>query len=184
MQRVGIRTTAVSISTALVLSVVPIIPLIAQQPGGTEGTSPETLTSFSGGAAKAKRARTQTSASTLPAAANVWVNLSDASLTYTVATGQNDTFNVAFSAECGMLSAGRAHIRIRVRNAAGFDSFMSPYDGGQVFCSTTSTDPQYATYKGNWVRRLSPDTYTLQVQFMLTGQTRIDDWTFELVVYD
>ena len=81
MHQVGMRTTAVSISMALVLSVAPIVPVIAQQPGETEATSPEAFSSFSGGAAKAKRARTSDTASELGGGGS-WVNLPDATLAY------------------------------------------------------------------------------------------------------
>jgi hypothetical protein len=187
MQRVGRRTTAVSISMALVLSVAPIIPVIAQEPGEPEAPSPNALISFTGGVAKWKLARTSDTGSVLGAGrVNQWVDLPGATLAYSnLAIGGSDTFNASFSAECAKLGTGRAVIRVRVRNAAGFDSFMSP-SGDRTFCSSvTGADANTGTYSGDWVRRLAPDTYTFQVQFLNTGGTvSIDDWSFTIVVHE
>jgi hypothetical protein len=59
---------------------------------------------------------------------------------------------------------------------------LEPYDGFQYFCS----DPSYATQKGNWVKRVGAGSHAIYVQFLngAGGLGVIDDWTFELVVYD
>jgi hypothetical protein len=104
------------------------------------------------------------------------VNLLGATLSYTVPAGTSDLFNVAFSAECTKFGGGTAHIRVLVDGVP-----MEPSDGFQTFC--TSAVP--ATHKGNWVGRVEAGAHTLQVQFRNTaGGVTVDDWTFELVVYD
>jgi hypothetical protein len=158
-----------------------------QEPDAVEPT-PQTLLSFSGNAARAKRARTQTTPSTIGETAT-WVNIPSATLTYTVPAGTFDTFNVAFSAEGRLFNGGSDDwVRIRVRDIVGsVTSFLQPYDGDQAFFSANA----YATHAGNWIRRAGPGTHTLQVQVWIFDgfpsevlSARVDDWTFELVVYD
>jgi hypothetical protein len=97
-----------------------------------------------------------------------------------VPAGTTDLFNVAFSAECTKILGGSARIRV-IDTVGAVVVALEPYDGAQIFCSSASA----ATHKGNWVRRVGAGTHTLQVQILQTGgQTLIDDWTFELVVYD
>jgi hypothetical protein len=133
----------------------------------------------SGGFVRRKLARTQTAASQFNAA-NAWITLPGAILATAVPVGTTDLFNVAFSAECQKILGGTARIRV-MDTAGGVVSLLEPYDGAQVFCSSGSA----ATHKGNWVKRAGAGTHTLQVQILQTaGVTVIDDWTFELVVYD
>jgi hypothetical protein len=134
---------------------------------------------YTGGFVRRKLARTQTAASQV-SAANAWVSIPAAILSTTVPAGTTDLFNVAFSAECTKLLGGSARIRV-IDTVAGAVVALEPYDAGQIFCSSASA----ATNKGNWVRRVGAGTHTLQVQIFQTGGlTLIDDWTFELVVYD
>jgi hypothetical protein len=134
---------------------------------------------FTGGFVRAKRARTQTAATQI-SAANAWVTIPGAILAYTVPVGTTDLFNVSFSAECTKILGGSARIRV-MDTIGGGVALLEPYDGVQIFCSSASA----ATYTGTWVRRSGAGTHTLQVQILQTsGLTVIDDWTFELVVYD
>jgi len=139
----------------------------------------QTLFSYSGTFVRRKLARTQTAGSQI-SAANAWVTVPGAILSYAVPSGTSDLFNVSFSAECAKILGGAARIRV-IDTVSGVVFALRPYDGGQAFCSSASV----ATYTGTWVRRLGAGTHTLQVQINQTGGvTAIDDWTFELVVYD
>jgi hypothetical protein len=106
-----------------------------------------------------------------------------------VPTGTTDLFNVAFSAECRLFAGGGDdYLRIRiVDTVGGVVTPLEPYDGGQAFCSADG----YATHKGNWVKRAAAGPHSLSVQFWIFDgapvevvSAWIDDWTFELVVYD
>jgi hypothetical protein len=114
-----------------------------------------------------------------------WVTLPGASIQWTVPAGQTDLFNVAFSAETRMDSGDTEdYIRIRILDNG---VPMEPYDGFQAFFSSRG----YGTHKGNWARPAQAGNHTLTVQFWIqdgppshTLFAFVDDWTFELVVYD
>jgi hypothetical protein len=147
---------------------------------------------YSGGAAKAKVAVTQTAATTF--AEGGWFGLPNAVLQFAVPAGTTDLFNVSFSAECRLFGADMDDfVRIRVVDTVTVGgvfvsrSFLEPYDGSQGFCSANG----YATHKGNWVKRAGEGMHTLVVQFSIVDAlpddvltASIDDWTFELVVHD
>ena len=148
-----------------------------------QGPAPAALSIFSGGAVEGKMARTQTTPQGF-LASGVFVNVTGATLVRFVPLGDSDLFNVSFSAVCRKSLGGVLLIRVLDNGAA-----MQPYDGGQVFCSSTAVAPTVATYKGNWVRRASGalfgTNHTLQVQVRNTaGSASLDDWTLELVVYN
>ena len=106
--------------------------------------------------------------------------LPGAVLTHTVQSLTFDLFKVSFSAECTREPVGATRIRV-IDTVQGTVVPLEPYDGGQVFCQAAPA----ATYSGSWLRRVGAGTHTLQVQiFSTAGLTLIDDWTFELVVYD
>ena len=182
-KRLAIATVIVTASTLVVT-----IPA-QQQEVGVESPDENALFSYSGGFVRAKRARTQDSPTTITesVAPTTWKNLTSATLSYTVPTGTTDLFNVAFSAECRLFSGGGDdYLRIRILDNG---VPMEPNDNTspQAFCSADG----YATHKGNWVRRVSSGVHTLQVQFWIFDgapaevvSAWIDDWTFELVVYD
>jgi hypothetical protein len=165
-----------AVTMTALLMMTTTVPARAQQP---EDPSPNAgFFAYAGGAAKAKCARTQTAPTTFaPLPVPAWVNLPGATLGFSVAPGQTELFNVAFSSECQKLAGGPLLIRVLINGVP-----MEPYDGFQAFCST----PPPATHSGLWVRRVGPGNYTLQVQFFNTGGGvgLIDDWTFELVVYE
>lgn len=144
----------------------------------------------SGGFVRGKLARTQTAASVLSEGA--WRPLPGAVLTRVVPAGTSDLFNVTFSAECLVRSVGvgdTARIRIAHFVNGVLVAPLEPYDGDQRFCSATSRP---ATHAGSWARRFGPGTHTFRVEIMPTDfgvnngviTAVIDDWTFELVVYD
>lgn len=142
------------------------------------GPAPAVLLAFSGGAVEGKRARTQTTPTSLPS--GVWTTLPGAALIWFVGALDSDLINVAFSAECNKSANTRLLIRVLDNGA-----LVAPSDNGQTFC--TSTLP--ATHKSNWVRRssggLSGLNHTFVVQFFNTGGiATIDDWTFELVAHN
>jgi hypothetical protein len=143
--------------------------------------------SYAGGPVRAKRARTQTAATSLAESAT-WVSLAGGNLSYTVPSGTTDLFNIAFSTE-GRLFRGGGDDYVRILHTINgvLQPPVEPYDGGQAFFSADG----YATHKGNWVRRVGGGTHVLQVQFWIFDgapaevlSAWIDDWTFELVVYD
>jgi hypothetical protein len=145
---------------------------------------------LSGGPVRAKLVRTQTTASAL--AEGAWRSLPGATLTRVVAAGTTDLFNVAFSAECSVRSLGNGDTaRIRVAHFVNGVQFapVEPYDADQRFCSAVNP---VATHKGNWARRVGAGTHALVLQIMPVDfapdngiiSAVIDDWTFELVVYD
>ena len=149
------------------------------------------LFAWSGGVVRAKLARTNTAATALAEGA-VWRPLANASLSRVVAAGTSDLFNIAFSAECQVRSLGTgdtARIRIAHFINGVLTAPVEPYDGDQRFCS--SVNP-LATHKGNWVRRVGAGTHLVRVEIMTVDfapdngaiSTVLDDWTFELVVYD
>lgn len=178
--------------TILFLTFTSEAPLLAFEPqDGAQGAAavdPQAGTFlFKGGPAIAKVARTSTVATLFGETAG-WVTL-PGSLTWVVPANSTQLFNVAFSAECQVLNGDdEDYMRIRIVDvtAGGVGVPMEPYDGFQAFCS----DEGFATHKGNWVRRVQGGVHTLIVQVwlqdnapadVLTG--RIDDTTFELVVY-
>jgi hypothetical protein len=148
---------------------------------------------FEGGPSKAKLARTQTNPSTFVEGVG-FRTLPGAILMFEVPADGRDLFNVAFSAECRLFGAGPGDfVRIRVvdttSNGGAVTTFLQPHDGNQAFCSADG----YATHKGNWVRSAGPGRHTLSVQFSVFDEgndsmepleAAIDDWTFELVVYE
>lgn len=169
----------IALSVTLAVAATTLLPLIAQEAGETEANSTETLLAFSSTAFERKLARTQnvpTNFTTI----NTWTDLPGATHTVFVGAFDSDLFNVSFSAECAKFNGGVARIRVLDNGI-----LMSPQDNDQVFCSS----PGRATYKGNWVRRTPALTvginHTVRVQFLVTSSfATIDDWTFELLVYN
>ena len=133
---------------------------------------------YSAGPVRGKRALTQTAAANI-AAVGAWVTLpTSVPIPWPVPAGTTDLFNVSFSAECQKLGGGQARIRI-LDTVTGLP--LEPYDGLQVFCSINA--PQM--HAGFWARRMAGGAHNLVVQFFNTaGSVVIDDWTFEVVVYD
>ncbi|MCC7157685.1 MAG: hypothetical protein IT161_24105 [Bryobacterales bacterium] len=141
---------------------------------------------YRGGQAIGKMARTTTTATVFGETAG-WITL-PGSLSWTVPGGTTQLFNVAYSAECRLFNGGGDdYVRIRIVDiTGGVATPLEPYDGGQAFCSADG----YATHKGNWVKRAGPGIHTLIVQIWIFDgapaevlSVRIDDTTFELVVY-
>jgi len=178
---------------ATMLSLLMIAPVQAQE------MDPESLTQVqqmnaepsgyfinSGGAVKRKLSKTRTIATTF-AEGGGWSPLPLANLSYTVANGDSDLFNVSFTAECRLFSGGADdYLRIRIMDTAtGIP--LEPYDGGQAFCSADA----YATHTGTWSGRLGAGVHNFQVEFWIFDGAPleavtawIDDWTFETVVYN
>jgi hypothetical protein len=143
---------------------------------------------YTGGPVRGKIARTQTASWTLAETAT-WTSLPGASIPYTVPTGATDLVNIAFSAECRVFNGGGDdYVRIRIIDVVGgVATPVEPDDGAQAFCSADG----YATHKGNWVKRIGAGAHVFIVQFWTFDgapaevvSAWIDDWTFEVVVYD
>lgn len=171
---------AVTMTALLMLT--SVVPARAQQPEA-EPAPAAGFFGYAGGAAKAKRARTQTSPTSFPVN-NDFRRLPLANLTFVVPEGQSELFNVAFAAECSKLGGGPLNIAIFHSINGVAQPPLEPFDGAQSFCAT----PPAATHSGLWVRRVGPGTHVLQVMLMNPGPAGsigiIDDWTFELVVYE
>jgi hypothetical protein len=144
-----------------------------------------------GGPVRGKIARTQTTPSAL-AEGPVWRALPGAVLSRIVPAGTADLFNVAFSGECQVRSLGNGDTaRIRIAHFVNgvLVGAMEPNDGDQRFCS--SANP-LATHAALWSQRVGAGNHALQVQIMTVDflpdngaiSSVLDDWTFELVVYD
>ncbi len=175
-----------ALTCATVLSLTTLAPVNAQQ------TAPPPLTADagyfvqSGGAVKRKIAKTQTAATTFGETAT-WYSLPVANLSYSVPVGTTDLFNVSFTGECRLFNGGGDdYVRIRILDTTTGVP-LEPYDGAQAFCSADG----YATHTGIWSKRLGAGVHNLQVQFWIFDGAPaealtawIDDWTFEVVVYD
>jgi len=180
-----LATPSRALTLASIITIISTIPVRAQDqtapdvPSGDAG-----YFSYSGGPVRAKRAITQTTGSTFTLAA--WTRLAGSTVTYVVPALTADTFNVAFSAECNRTAAGgHAYIRIAHRvGLFGAITYLEPYSGldWQALCSDTNR----ATNKGNWVRRVGGGTHYIWVEIYDSGfgDSVIDNWTFEVVVYD
>ena len=146
--------------------------------------------SLVGGPVRGKLVRTQTTQAALSEGA--WSPVPGAVLARVVPAGTTDLFNLAFSAECQVRSLG-ANDTARIRIAHFINGIqvapVEPYDGDQRFCSAVNP---VATHKGNWARRVGAGSHILRVEIMPVDfgpdngvlVVTIDDWTFELVVYD
>ena len=170
-----------AVTMTALLTLTTMIPARAQVP-----ENPSANAGFfvhSGGAAKAKRARTQTFPTNFPVF-NGFRPLPLATLSFVVPANQSELFNVAFSAECSKLGGGPLNIAVFHTINGVEQPPLEPFDGAQSFCSV----PTPATHSGLWVRRVGAGTHVLQVMFLNPGPAGsvgvIDDWTFELVVYD
>lgn len=174
-------------TTFAVLSLMTIAPVQAQEiqtPNEPTGDAGYFLQS--GGAVKRKLAKTQTAAR-IVAETPGWFSLPLANLGYTVSPGTSDLFNVSFTAECRVFNGGGDdYLRIRILDTTtGIP--LEPYDGAQAFCSADG----YATYTGMWSKRMTQGFHNLQVQLWIFDgapaeavSAWIDDWTFELIVYE
>lgn len=136
---------------------------------------------FQGGPHWGMLARTQTSPTTIGESPN-WTNLPNASLSWTVPSGQTALFEVFFSAVCAINNRSRQDVvSIRVLEN-GVE--MEPADGSQHFCSIP------ATYSGQWSKRVSAGVHTITVQLRVVDlgilgniSATIDDWTLKLGVH-
>jgi hypothetical protein len=164
----------------------------AQLPTG-EQTAIEPAAGFfslSAGGVKAKLVRTQTTSSALTEGA--WRPLAGAALSRVVAAGTTDLINLAFSGECQVRSLGNGDAaRIRIGHTVNGIQVapVEPYDGDQRFCSAVAP---VATHSAMWATRVGAGSHTFRVEIMPVDfgsdngalVVTIDDWTFELVVYD
>jgi hypothetical protein len=166
------------------LGVLMMGPAPAQQPvPAPEPTGDTGYFNQAGGAVKKKLAKTQTAATNFGETAS-WVSLPLANLSFAVPANTTDLFNVSFTSEGRLFGGGNGdYVRIRILDTVtGIP--LEPYDGGQAFFSANN----YATYTGTWAKRMGAGVHSIQVQFWMTpcaGCTfSIDDWTFELVVFE
>lgn len=129
---------------------------------------------YTGGPVKAVLGKTQTvSWYTL---ATGWTNLPGSALRVTVPGGTSDLFSLTFTGECATTGA------VFIRAVAVVDGVgqLVPGSSGAVFCQSN----EFATYTGSWLLRGGPGNYRFSVQFFTGAFAVIDDWTFQVVVYD
>jgi len=176
---IAVPITVILLST----TILPLLPLVAQEPNEPEVIEPDVAILYSGGEAIGKRAKTQTTGSVFTTD-NLWLTLPNSTLSWNIPALRSDLLNVAFSAECSKTGGGIGYIRI-LDTADGVA--LQPYSSTdfQPFCSASTR----ATHKGNWVRRPALLTFgrihNLVVQFRQNiGTLTIDNWTFELVAYN
>jgi hypothetical protein len=172
-----IRYAAVA-SLALAMSAIspaaPSVTVSAQDVSAASG-----FFAYTGGGVRGMRARTQTAASAI-GSPGAWVGVAGAIIAYTIPSLTTDVLDVSFTAECQKILGGRTRIRL-LDTVSGSTSSFEPNDGDSTFCSSAST----ATYHASWLKRAGAGTHNLQVQLQNTsGQVIIDDWKFQLVIYD
>lgn len=172
-----------AVTMTALLTMATIVPSNAQSVADTAPVAG--FFTHAGGAAKAKRARTQTALTNFPVLpVPAWRPLPLANLSYVVPVNQSELINLAFSAECQKFGGGPLYIRIAHSVNGVAMPPVEPYDGAQAFC----TSPTPATHSGLWVRRVGAGVHAFQVEFLNPGPAGsvgvIDDWTFEFVVYE
>lgn len=97
----------------------------------------------------------------------------------TVPGGTSDLFNLTFSSECLTPSSGVLQIRV-VAVVDGVGSVVEPHEA-RTLCSGGSI----STHTGTWVLRGGPGDYRFSAQLRSNGvASTIDDWMFQVVVYD
>lgn len=182
-----IRHVAVSLIAVAFVATSPLTPpttAAAQQTAestvsAADVTPASGFFGWSGGVARALRARTQTTPSQI-GSAGAWVGISGAIIAITVAAGTADTLDVSFTTECTKLLGGRARIRL-IDTVSGVTSSFEPNDGDVALC--TAAGP--AVHHAEWIKRVGAGVHNLQVQVMNTaGLVVIDDWKMKVVVYD
>jgi hypothetical protein len=185
--------------SAALLLVLAGLPAASQQ---DQTPDPDGLARFvfSGGASEGVRKVTQ-DAPTTTTSKVAFINLPGASASWFVPAGDSDLLNVGFTAECRLIrSVGlsipsewvdiRAQL-IRTPAAIGFPTFIEPFDTASrmAFCDANS----YAMHHANWAARVAGGTtgatYTVQIQFKVTGATAgitawLDDWKLELEAHN
>jgi hypothetical protein len=188
-----------AVGSAALLLVLVALPAASQQDPTTD---PEGLARlvFAGGASEGVRKVTQDLPTTTTSKV-LFINLPGASTSWFVPANDSDLLNVGFTAECRLIrSVGlslptewveiRAQLT-RVPGIAGFPQFMEPFDtvSPMAFCDANS----YAMHHANWAARVAGGTtgatYTVQIQFKVTGPTAgitawLDDWKLELEAHN
>ncbi|MDD5434299.1 MAG: hypothetical protein PH343_02595 [Nitrospira sp.] len=161
----------------------------AQSPAGTPGAAFPVFNS--GGPIKFVEVKTENVSTTITEAVNgnAFVQLPNATLTYTVPAGTTDLLLVTFSGECrlsnGTSSDDWVQLEVRLNGVP-----MQPSDpiSPMAFCSTDSWNMHSATF----ARRVPAGVYTLKVFWKLVDFAPLapdlhgwlDDWTLMLQVAD
>jgi hypothetical protein len=195
------KTAAIGVSVAGMLFVTAL-PLVSQTGGGDQQQTPSegvARTLYSGGALEGVRKVAENSPTTT--ASHTYVNVPGAAASWFVPANDSDLLNVSFTAECRLINnalppggaANWVELRVlltRAPAAAGFPTFMQPYDVGSpmAFCSAN----EYAMHGANFAARVSGGatgaTYTAQVQYRVTGAAGLtawlDDYMIELLAFN
>ena len=174
------------------------LPAIAQQPT-TPDNAALARTLYSGGALEGVRKVAENGPTTTTS--HVFINVPGAAASWFVAANDSDLLNVSFTGECRLINnpftaaaaANWVEMRVmltRVPAAAGFPTFMQPYDVGSpmAFCSSD----HYAMHGANFAARVAGGatgaTYTAQVQYRVTGAAGLtawlDDYMLELLAFN
>ena len=188
------------VGTATVLTglgLLTLIPIPAQNAadagssGASEGAGAEAGSyALSGGPVRGKKVITSTVPRSFPESAG-WYTL-PGSLSWGVAAGTTDLFNVTFSGECGAVGGASVGDWVRIR-VLDNGVPMEPYDGNSNFCGLGigANNTGMGMHAAVWAKRVAAGAHTLVVQFQIVDNAPlgvvtafIDDYTFELVVYD
>lgn len=131
---------------------------------------------YSGGGVKAVLGKTQASHAFFYTSS--WTNLPGSALRLTVPQGTSDLFSLTFTGECS--ASGYLLIRV-VAVVDGVGAVVDPPDDGLVvFCQANP----YSTHTRKWLLRGGPGDYRFSVQLYPSDSGDVNDWTFEVVVYD
>jgi hypothetical protein len=194
----ALKTVAAVIPATFVLTIMSM-PVLAQQPETPAGSAPLARSLYSGGALEGVRKVAENNPATTTS--HTFVNVPGAATSWFVPANDSDLLNVSFTAECRLINnpnppAGAANwveLRVmlsRVPAAAGFPTFMQPYDvvSPMAFCSAN----EYAMHAANFAARVSGGTtgatYTAQVQYRVSGAggltAWLDDYMMELLAFN
>jgi hypothetical protein len=186
-------------AAATVILTAMCLPAFAQQQQTPTESIELSRTVFSGGALEGVRKAAENAPTTTTS--HAFVNVPGASASWFVPALDSDLLNVTFSAECRLIGnalppAGAANwveMRVmisRVPAAAGFPTFMQPYDttSPMAFCSADDWAMHAAQFAARVAGGTTGATYTAQVQYRVSGAAGLtawlDDYMTELHAYN
>jgi len=192
-------TIKATTAAATVILTAMCLPAFAQQQQTPTESTELTRTVYSGGALEGVRKAAENSPTTTTS--HAFVNVPGASASWFVPAFDSDLLNVTFSAECRLIGnplppAGASNwveTRVmisRVPAAAGFPTFMQPYDtlSPMAFCSANDWAMHAAQFAARVAGGATGATYTAQVQYRVTGALGLtawlDDYMTELHAYN
>jgi len=190
-----LKTMAAASAATIILTAMSL-PAIAQQ--ATTPDSADLARSFyTGGALEGVRKVAENSPATTTS--HVFVNVPGAAASWFVPANDSDLLNVSFTGECRLIgntpypgAANWVELRVmltRVPAAAGFPTFMQPYDTGSAmaFCSADNWAMHAANFAARVAGGTTGATYTATVQYRVQGGAYtawLDDYMLELLAFN